>query len=129
MLVTSIIPYFSYFLAIQKCPHHSNHTIHGLWIDFQRGGYPEFCNKTIFNLDELHDLRKDLDTLWPSCYSKNEGLWEHEWKKHGTCFYPNISFHSYFKKTLELYKNKIAKVHSCNKNECLIPIEFIELDY
>lgn len=128
MLSTSLISYFTYFLAIQKCNHNSNYTIHGLWIDFKRGGYPEFCNKTIFDVDKLKDLQKDLDHYWPSCYGNNQGLWEHEWKKHGTCFNPKFSFHAYFKKTLDLYKNKIKDVKACKKNECLIPIEFVELD-
>ena len=128
MLVKSLIPYFSYFLAIQKCHKESNYTIHGLWIDYERGGYPAFCNRTNFNVSELNDLRKDLDSYWPSCYGKSEGLWEHEWQKHGTCFNTNMTLHLYFEKTLELYKNKINDVQSCHKKECLIPVDFIELD-
>lgn len=127
MLVTSIISYFSYFLAIQKCHHNSNYTIHGLWIDFERGGYPQFCNKTVFNVNELDDIRQDLDSYWPSCYGNSEGLWEHEWEKHGTCFDKHMTLHHYFKQTLDIYKKKIDDVNSCTKKECLIPIEFLEI--
>lgn len=128
MLIKSLIPYYTYFLAIQKCNKNSNHTIHGLWIDYTKGGYPEFCNITRFDVNELNGIKKDLDKFWPSCYDKNEGLWEHEWQKHGTCFNTKMSLFFYFNKTLELYKTNIDKVYSCNQKECLIPIEYIDLN-
>jgi ribonuclease I len=125
MLVTSVIPYYAYFLALQKCHSTSNYTIHGLWIDYKKGGYPEFCNRTTFNVTELHDIRRELDIHWPSCQGANQGLWEHEWKKHGTCF-KSMSLHSYFKTTVDIYKKKNVNT-ICNKHDCLIPVEHVEI--
>jgi ribonuclease T2 len=122
MLITSLIEYYTYFLAVQKCHENSNYTIHGLWIDYNKGGYPEFCDLTKFDINELNNIRVELDKYWISCYDNNEKLWEHEWQKHGTCFNTNMSLFFYFNKTLELYKTKIDKVNLCDKKECLIPI-------
>jgi len=128
MLVKSLIEYYTYFLAIQKCKNNKNYTIHGLWIDYATSGYPEFCNRTKFDANELSHIKNDLNIYWPSCYGKSEGLWEHEWQKHGTCFNTNMTLKFYFEKTIDLYKKKNEKVSLCKKKECLIPISFIVLE-
>jgi len=79
-------------------------------------------------VNELNDIRQDLDSFWPGCYGNSEGLWKHEWEKHGTCFDKHMTLQHYFKQTLNIYKNRINDVNSCTKKECLIPVEFIEIN-
>lgn len=127
MNLSALIPYYTYFLAIQKCNKQSNYTIHGLWIDYYNRSYPQFCNNLPFNLNELKHLRNDLDVKWKSCYGNKEAseeFWKHEWDKHGTCFYPKMNLTYYFSKTLELFNKKY---YFCDKKECLIEIDFVEL--
>jgi len=129
MNLTSLISYYTYFLAVQKCKKNDNYSIHGLWIDYNKGGYPVYCNMTDkFDIIELNEFKYELDEKWYSCYGKSETLWEHEWDKHGTCFYPKMNLKYYFNKTLELYNQKQDYMkEKCTEKECLIPIEFIEL--
>ncbi len=127
---TDLIKYFTYFLAVQKCRKDSNYTIHGLWVDYQRGGYPQFCKPSSFNKIDLLPLQPDLNQVWPSCNGDNSRLWEHEWKKHGTCIEKsaNMSLIEYFQKTLDLYYQNIENIQKhCIKRDCLIPIEYYQI--
>lgn len=120
-MTTALIRYFTYFLALQKCKNSSDYSIHGLWIDYAKGGYPEFCHRTNFNSSELTPINNRLNDIWKSCWGGNEGLWEHEWKKHGTCFEQNYTLIEYFNKTLNLYDENYP-FKQCNKQECLIQV-------
>jgi ribonuclease T2 len=51
--------------------------LHGLWPQFDTGGYPENC-ATAFELTA--DATAKGRTIYPS-----ERLMQHEWKEHGTC--------------------------------------------
>ncbi len=51
--------------------------LHGLWPQFEAGGYPENCT-TEFQLSA--DAAAKGRTIYPS-----ERLMQHEWKEHGTC--------------------------------------------
>ncbi|CAN5322921.1 ribonuclease T2 [soil metagenome] len=51
--------------------------LHGLWPQFERGGYPSDCASSI-RLDE--PAREYGTTIYPS-----PRLVAHEWQKHGTC--------------------------------------------
>jgi ribonuclease I len=127
-MIKALVPFFTYFLAVQKCHHNSDYTIHGLWIDYQRGGYPEFCKPAHFDVNELKTLKPTLDLYWPSCFGKNEGLWEHEWKKHGTCFnLNNGTMIKYFNSTLNLFLTHKEELRKCNQQNCLIPIEYYKI--
>ena len=106
MNLNALISYYTYFLAVQKCHKFDDYTIHGLWIDYYNRSYPQFCSNSPFDLSKLNKYRNDLDINWKSCYGNSETLWEHEWYKHGTCFYPQMNLNYYFNKTLELFKNK-----------------------
>jgi ribonuclease I len=123
--MNALIRYYTYYLALQKCNTHSNYTIHGLWIDYTRGGYPQFCGHTPFELDKLNNMVSEMKRVWPSCYGDDGvGLWEHEWKKHGTCFPGTPSIVEYFNKTLELYKfheHYFYKI--CTRKDCMIPVD------
>jgi ribonuclease I len=128
MNLTGLIPYYTYFLAIQKCNKHSDYTIHGLWIDYFNRSYPQFCNNIPFKMSDLKEYENELNIKWKSCYGDSEGLWKHEWDKHGTCFYPKMNLTYYFNKTLELFDHKQSYIkENCEKHECLIEIDFIEL--
>lgn len=55
---------------------------------------PSFCNnQTLFSLDDLETILPELKDRWTevkglkptSSNLHKEGLWKHEWRKHGTC--------------------------------------------
>jgi ribonuclease T2 len=51
--------------------------LHGLWPQFESGGYPERCAS---DLDLSADAAAKGRTVYPS-----EQLMRHEWREHGTC--------------------------------------------
>lgn len=122
--MNSLIPYFTYFLALQKCSKYSDYTIHGLWIDYTSGGYPEFCNNVTFNYNELSPLLPKLNSVWKGCIGDSKRLWEHEWKKHASCIPDNITIYDYFFTTLRLYDTYYPRFSQlCQTRECLIKVE------
>jgi len=121
----NISPKLIYFLALQKCGKNTDYTIHGLWVDFQSGGYPEFCKKVEFNVDLLDSIRKDLDENWPTCFNgANEGLWKHEFLKHATCMEHVLPQFLYFNATLNIFHNLKHNLDElCNDTKnCLIQV-------
>lgn len=50
---------------------------HGLWPQYERGGYPQFCRS---NAGPSRDTIDRIIDIMPS-----EGLIRHEWNKHGAC--------------------------------------------
>eukprot|EP00049_Salpingoeca_infusionum_P009414 m.156772 g.156772 ORF g.156772 m.156772 type:complete len:116 (-) comp14331_c2_seq6:3178-3525(-) len=63
----------------------------------------EDCKGPAFDINELDDIRNQMDTDWPSCVGSgsNEDFWKHEWTKHGTC--SGMDQITYFKTVLRLY--------------------------
>jgi ribonuclease T2 len=51
--------------------------VHGLWPQYERGGYPQFCRSSA---GPSRDTVAAVIDVMPS-----EGLIRHEWNKHGTC--------------------------------------------
>ena len=49
--------------------------LHGLWPQYDRG-YPSYCS--------TETMPEDLKGKFPGLYP-NDALYDHEWKKHGTC--------------------------------------------
>lgn len=126
--MNSLIPFFTYYLALQKCTKFSNYTIHGLWIDYTTGGYPQFCNYSSFNYTELSPLLPELQSVWKGCIGNSKKLWEHEWKKHATCIPNNgdyyVTVYDYFETTLNLYYTHYPDFSDlCHKRECLIKVD------
>ena len=64
--------------------HHFGFVVHGLWPEFQNGGYPEHCSNARgpSNPTSYLDIMPDL------------GLIQHEWTTHGTC--SGLDADSYF---------------------------------
>ena len=88
------------------------YSIHGLWVDYVQGGYPQYCKKVTYNEDKLAPLMDDMETYWKE---GNHQLWKHEWVKHGSCF-KDMDEYQYFKKALDLY-HYIFKV-GVDLNKC-----------
>ena len=131
MKILGIVPYYSYFLALQQCTKKSEYTIHGLWIDYTYKGYPSFCNKSLhFDIEKLDPIRSSLDKYWMSCgkNSNNEKFWNHEYKKHYSCFQHLEVFSEldYFNKTLQLYLSRKNDL-PCKKKNCMIKIDNFEV--
>ena len=64
--------------------HHFGFIVHGLWPEFQNGGYPEHCSNApgLSNPSTFLDIMPDLSLI------------QHEWTTHGTC--SGLSAQSYF---------------------------------
>ncbi|KAL2935867.1 Ribonuclease 2 [Bienertia sinuspersici] len=68
-------------------------TIHGLWPNYNDGGWPSCCSRSAFDINEISTLRHALDEYWPSlscgspstCHGHRGSFWAHEVEMHGTC--------------------------------------------
>lgn len=105
----------------------NGYSIHGLWPQFNNDSYPQYCKKVKFEMKCLKPIKKDLEKYWRPIYTNDPmKLWVHEWKKHGSCIFTDITQYEYFKITLDLYKKVIDKNLICDKyksgNHILIPI-------
>jgi ribonuclease T2 len=66
-------------------------TIHGLWPQYQAGGYPSYCTNEAFDSDAPVAVGwETMTTYWPDVEYKEtdpnyDEFWTHEWEKHGTC--------------------------------------------
>lgn len=73
-------------------------TVHGIWPT--RNGTkdgPFYCNKSMpFNPNEIEPLLPKLNEYWTNVEkeTREDGLWRHEWEKHGTCASILPPFHS-----------------------------------
>jgi len=96
-------------------------TLHGLWPEFERGGWPQFC-KADSSADvlalgvEAEPASPHMRCEWPSFHGGEAKFWDHEWSKHGTCAEPVIGNQSiYFQTALELHDiydlNKLLLQH------------------
>ncbi|KAK9485644.1 ribonuclease T2-like protein [Lipomyces starkeyi] len=68
-------------------------TLHGLWPDNCDGSYEQFCDdtrvvnsiETVFQTAGATELLASMRDTWKSNSGNDDGLWTHEWNKHGTC--------------------------------------------
>jgi ribonuclease T2 len=63
-------------------------TIHGIWPTQYHKIGPLFCNDTwVFEMDKLAPIENDMTEKWINIEKNTplDGLWKHEWEKHGTC--------------------------------------------
>lgn len=114
--------YNYYELAVQKwCGSNCSYQIHGLWPQINTTNYPSYCENIPFDPNIPNDILQRMNNDWNTC-ENNTDLWDHEWTKHGTCFYDqtNLNQTSFFNITLNLFdgiKNVINV--TCNNNECI----------
>lgn len=93
-------------------------TIHGIWPTKYHTIGPLFCNDTwTFDMDKIATIEGEMTEKWINIEKGTplDGLWKHEWEKHGTCaaqHIPQLSTElTYFKQGLEfLDKYSITKL-------------------
>jgi ribonuclease T2 len=92
--------------------------IHGLWPQINSTDYPENC-KTVSYIEPEGTLLVNMNTYWSSC---DNTLWEHEWKKHGSCMQEqnNINEMSFFNKTLSLFIENKKLLEECKEDDCIM---------
>ena len=118
-----------YYLSLIKESH--GWSIHGLWPQFTKNSYPTYCKKVEFSFEKLQPIIERLNTLWYSTKEPNEDFWKHEWTKHGSCVFSEMTELEYFEKTIELYKfvisNDLPEKYQVG-NKSLIPFD-LEFNY
>ncbi|CAK9322124.1 unnamed protein product [Citrullus colocynthis] len=95
-------------------------TIHGLWPQYNKGGWPSCCTDENFDENEISTLTEDIQKYWPTyrcgttstCHRTKGSFWTHEYEKHGTCSAPVIvGEYDYFLTTLTIFsKYNVTKV-------------------
>lgn len=63
-------------------------TIHGIWPTKYHTIGPLYCNDTwIFDMDAISPIENEMTEKWINIEKGTplDGLWKHEWEKHGTC--------------------------------------------
>ncbi|KAL2220586.1 putative ribonuclease T2 [Thermoascus aurantiacus ATCC 26904] len=98
-------------------------TIHGLWPDNCDGTYASNCDPSreysnitaILRAQGRTELLDYMQTYWKDDEGDDEGFWEHEWNKHGTCintiepscytdYYPQEEVGDFFQKVVDLFQ-------------------------
>jgi len=77
-------------------------------------------------MDKLEPIKDELKKYWPSRDHKDEKFYAHEYKKHGSCLFSEMTELEYFKKTIELYHyvidNNLYEPY-IKGGQCLIPFD------
>ena len=92
-----------YYLSLKRVNETSPWSIHGLWPQYSKTSYPQFCKRTKFDIEKIHPIISDLNKFWYSGMEPNKAFWKHEWEKHGTCMFNDSDEFEYFKTALSLY--------------------------
>jgi ribonuclease T2 len=75
-----------YVYALQQCTDGGQYSIHGLWPQWDKKSWPQYCNRSEpFNYAALQSIVPQLQQNWPSCNGDMQSFLSHEWDKHGTC--------------------------------------------
>ena len=75
-----------YYLALLESKSEFPFSIHGLWPQYDRHHWPQFCTHQRFSIHRLKpDLLERLHKHWSSTRGKDRNFWKHEWERHGTC--------------------------------------------
>lgn len=118
--------YNYYELSLQKwCT--KDYQIHGLWPQYNSSYYPTYCKNVTYHQPK-GELLNELNKYWNSC---DNTLWEHEWKKHGSCiqYQNNISENDYFNNTVQLLIKNKNLINQCNQNSDNCILSCFDLDY
>ncbi|KAJ1286632.1 hypothetical protein BS78_03G367300 [Paspalum vaginatum] len=79
-------------------------TIHGLWPQYNYGGWPSCCRPTRFNINKILMLMPILEKYWPSLYCGSSSTCFGGRETHGSCAHPEIQDeYDYFSTALYLY--------------------------
>nr|CCA21045.1 conserved hypothetical protein [Albugo laibachii Nc14] len=88
-------------------------TLHGLWPEYQNGGYPQFCTSEPLDADLIEKAIgfQKLVRYWPDVKIAEKArsypeFWQHEWSKHGTC--SNLDQIAYFQGSIDLLKQNVS---------------------
>lgn len=86
--------------------------IHGVWPTKYHEIGPLYCNDTwTFDMKEISDIEDEMKEKWINIEKGTplDGLWKHEWEKHGTCAAQKIekmnTEKKYFSEGLEMFDN------------------------
>mgnify|MGYP006147256085 FL=1 len=105
-----------YYLALLESKSIFPYSIHGLWPQYDKDHWPQFCSKQNFNLERLKPLFSHLHANWHSSRGTEQHFWKHEWEKHGTC--TGMTEVEYFRKALECFeKIKEKGIHWIQTHE------------
>jgi len=75
-----------YVFALQQCTDGGAFSIHGLWPQWDKKSWPQYCNNSApFNENQIAALMPQIEQNWPSCQGQEDSFLSHEWDKHGTC--------------------------------------------
>jgi ribonuclease T2 len=82
--------------------------IHGLWPANYTGTQPAFCTKRnpippVLTNNDVRRFGNNINTSWPNYLGDNFNFWYREWRKHGSCSYPQYSPTQYFALALNAY--------------------------
>ena len=115
--------------ALKKCNDTDNWSIHGLWLDYSNGSYPQFCSKMKFDYIPS-DLDKNMKKNWYSCNGDDKSFWNHELQKHGSCIrdyiIDDLDSNTYFDNTIKLFYGMQSIIdYTCkgNNETCLINLK------
>lgn len=97
---------------------HNSWSIHGVWPTKYHEIGPLFCNDSwVFDVNQIKDIEDEMKEKWINIEKGTplDGLWKHEWEKHGTCAAQKIpemnTEKKYFSEGLEMFNNfSISKI-------------------
>ena len=106
-----------YYLSLKRESPTSVWFIHGLWPEYSKTSYPQFCKMKEFDIEKIQPIINDLKKFWYLTLNekldKNQliDILKFEWEKHGTCMFNDASVDGvdgvdefdYFKTALTLY--------------------------
>jgi ribonuclease T2 len=99
--------------------HHFAFVLHGLWPQYQRGGWPQNCSTEA--ADE--SLVNSMLTIMPS-----PKLVAHEWEKHGTC--SGLSPKDYFEEASEAFNSvKIPSQYKAPQQRITVSPDQLQHDF
>lgn len=115
-----------YYLSLLK-EDNGTYTIHGLWPQYSESSYPKYCKKVVFDISALKPILNKLNKYWYSTEEANSDFWKHEYEKHGSCMFKDMTEFEYFNTVLNLYQKAITddlpkKFYNPNLRKCLIPV-------
>ena len=104
-----------YYLSLKRESPLSVWFIHGLWPQYSKTSYPQFCKIKEFDIEKIQPIINDLKKFWYLTLNEKldkkqqTDILKIEWEKHGSCMFNDIDGvddvdeFDYFKTALTLY--------------------------